>query len=224
MMLDVTEMAIAKRIVARNGNGVAQHRDILAALGDLRAMGTFDLDDAFYRTDGRCTYIHFGPVTTVPHEVIASTLNRSYTMTAEIERLDPCSQGVVIALGNDAGNSVLLVHDNQLVHQYHYASACYAIRSDRTVPIGRVTLRFAFRKTGHLQGTGELYIDGYKVGEALIPHTIPYYSVKGGAGADICPNRAPLFSGIVRQVTIEIAAPPMWNVNLGPQYSILERS
>src|SRR5205823_5142996 len=169
--------------------------------------------DACYISGGHCIYIHFDAIGHVPHLVATGTLNRSYAMAATVERPDVCSQGVLVALGHDAGGFVLFVQDNQLVYEYHYVSACYAIRSDCTVPTGPSTLQFVFTKTGHLQGVGTLYINDRKVAEAAIPHTLPYYTPMVGSEADVRPRRVGLSTGTIKRVMIETVAPPGWSLD-----------
>jgi hypothetical protein len=202
--------------------GRAQAGEIVATLHRLWSSGMHGLKEAFYTTGEQSLYVHFGAVERVPHQVAVSTLNQSYTVTVEVDRPDTRAEGILIALGNEAGGSVVLVHDNQLVHEYHYASACYSIRSDCMVPTGPSTLRFVFTKTGHLRGIGALYIDGRKVGEALIPHTLPYYTAVGGAVASAPFSRELLFTGTVKQVLIETATPPIWSFDSARRYTVLE--
>jgi hypothetical protein len=199
--------------VAAPDPSAARAGEILATLDDLRGTGMSNLDDACYRAGGHCLYIYFGAIGHVPHEVATRTLNRSYAVAATVERPDVCSQGVLIALGHDAGGFVLFVQDNQLVYEYHYVSACYAIRSDCTVPTGPSTLQFVFTKTGHLQGLGTLYINERKVGEAAIPYTLPYYTATAGPVADVGPRGDGLFTGTIKRVMIETVAPPGWSLH-----------
>ncbi|HKC75078.1 MAG TPA: hypothetical protein VKF37_12900 [Chloroflexota bacterium] len=196
--------------------GAARVGEILAILDYWRSTGMSNLDDACYRAGGLCISLYFGAIGHVPHEVATSTLNRSYAVAVTVERPDVCSQGVLIALGHDAGGFVLFVQDNQLVYEYHYVSACYALRSDCTVPTGPSTLQFVFTKTGHLQGVGTLYINDRKVGEAAIPHTLPYYTATAGPVADVEPRRVGLFTGTIKRVMIETVAPPGWSPRFCP--------
>jgi hypothetical protein len=196
--------------------------EIVATLHRLWSSGLHGLDETFYTERDRSIYIHFGPVERVPHQVAVGTLNQSYTVTAEVDRPNARAEGILVALGDAEGGSVLLVHDNQLVYEYHYASACYTIRSDCNVPARPATLRFVFTKTGHLQGVGALYIDGRKVGEALIPHTLPYYTPPVPAVAGSRSGREGLFTGTVKQVLIETATLPIWRFDSGRRYTALE--
>jgi hypothetical protein len=205
----------------------ARPGEILATLDCLRGTNMSDLDDVYYMAGGHCIYIHFGAIGHVPHEIATSTLNRSYAVAATVERPNVCSQGVLIALGHDAGGFVFFVLDNQLVYEYHYASSCYAIRSDCAVPTGPSTLQFVFTKTGHLQGVGTLYINDRKVGKAAIPHTLPYYTATAGPAADVEPTdvepaKVGLFTGTIKRVMIETVAPPGWSLDSVPRYTVLE--
>ena len=91
--------------------GAARVGEILAILDYWRSTGMSNLDDACYRAGGLCISLYFGAIGHVPHEVATSTLNRSYAVAATVERPDVCNQGVLIALGHDAGGFVLFVQE-----------------------------------------------------------------------------------------------------------------
>ncbi len=91
------------------------------------------------------------------------------------------------------------------------------------LPVGAVTLRYEFERTGPPDfaagkgspGIGRLYIDGSKVGETEIPVTVPLAFALSGEG--LCAGWDSLspaasayddefrFSGTIRQVVVELA-------------------
>ncbi|WP_165423508.1 arylsulfatase [Ktedonosporobacter rubrisoli] len=139
--------------------------------------------------------------------------NRSYTITAEIERADSRTEGVLVAQGGRFGGLALFIQNNQLVFDYNYlGDKHYIITSVAEVPGGASTLRFEFIRTGELQGQGRLVINGQVVGEGLIERTT---LLAGGPGAfDVGQNtltpvsetyETPFrFSGKLKYVTITL--------------------
>ena len=100
-------------------------------------------------------------------------LNRSYTITADIERSSRSEEGVLIAHGDVDGGYVLYVKENRLVHEYNYLGTIQKLQSDADLPIGAATVRFEFVKTGEHQGLGRMFVQERKVAEGPIPHTVP---------------------------------------------------
>ncbi|MBW2370776.1 MAG: arylsulfatase, partial [Deltaproteobacteria bacterium] len=107
------------------------------------------------------------------------TRNRSYTITVPVERSGKQDEGVLVAFGNHHSGYVLYVKDNRLVHEYNFMAnivsrgASYRVQSDLEVPVGKSELQFEFKKTGRFKGNGILYINGRKVGEVIMSHTLP---------------------------------------------------
>jgi hypothetical protein len=148
--------------------------DVLVTLERLRAEKAIDLDRVLCVAHGCFTYAWYGGIAHLPTTAVLLTMNRSYAITLEVERLHRRSEGVLISCGNLSGGFVFSISHNQLRYEYHCAGALYTIRSDREIPAGASTLRFVFTRTGHLQGIGTLYINDEQVGKASIPHTLPY--------------------------------------------------
>ena len=147
--------------------------EVLAALNRLRSDEVIALDDVLYVADGCVTYVSFGPVASVPPPVLALTVNRPYALAVEVERPTRHSEGRLLSCRIPSGGFVLSVRDSRLVHEYTCGGAMYTVRSDREVPTGSSTLRYVFTPTGHLQGSGALYINDRRVGARAIPHTWP---------------------------------------------------
>jgi arylsulfatase len=125
---------------------------------------------------------------------------------------------VIVACGGVNGGYTLFVADHKLHYDYNYFNiARYAIVSP-TLPTGKVDLKFNFVKTGMLKGTGELYVNGKKVGEGNLDHTVPgsfSLSETFDLGVD---NGTPVsnnykrkdhfpFTGQIDSVTITLTAP-----------------
>lgn len=100
-----------------------------------------------------------------------SLVNKSYTITADIQRSSTANDGVIIAHGDVDGGYVLYVRDNKLVHDYNFMGSVQKLKSSIELPTGRVTATFEFMKTGEFKGIGRLYVNGRLVGEGVIPRT-----------------------------------------------------
>jgi arylsulfatase A-like enzyme len=99
-------------------------------------------------------------------------LNRSYTITVPVTRPDRSSDGVLVSHGDHLGGYSLFIQNNRLVYEYNNYGALYRIESGIDMPTGKSIVKFEFTKTGFYAGTGSLYIDNRKVGEAVFAKTI----------------------------------------------------
>jgi arylsulfatase len=142
------------------------------------------------------------------------TRGKSWTITAEVERKDKNSEGVIAAFGSLRSGYVFYIKNNRLVFEYNFIGKLTKIESSEELPLGAATLRFEFQKGAGLQGTGILYINDRKVGEAVIPRTLPFLISWEGfdVGRD---SLSPVsdsysdkgefaFSGMLRKVVLEI--------------------
>lgn len=98
--------------------------------------------------------------------------NRSYSITATIDRPHVTSEGVIVAHGDVDGGYVLYVKSNRLVHEYKFIGTSYTVSSPANLPTGKSTVRFEFVKTGEYRGVGRLVVNGKQVGESPVPQTV----------------------------------------------------
>ena len=149
---------------------------------EARRYGALPLDERTFELrlapkpdapQNRTSFVYYPGMEHVNPSATPDTKNRSYTITAAVDRPDKKSDGVIVAFGSVTSGYVLYIRNNHLTHEYNYVGTIYKVESDIEVPTGHSTLRFEFRKTGELQGVGALYIDGKRAGEAPIPHTLP---------------------------------------------------
>ena len=97
--------------------------------------------------------------------------NRSYTITAEINRENKKSEGVLVAHGDHISGYTLYVKNNKLVYEYNYLGTVYKAVSNTKVPVGKSTIIFGYQKLEETKGKGLLYINDKKVGEVDMPKT-----------------------------------------------------
>jgi arylsulfatase len=152
----------------------------------------------------------------LPAAAVALTINRSHAISVEVERPNRQSQGILVSYGSRDAGFIFSIKDNRLTYEYYCAGALYTVRSEREIPLGNLTLRFEFSKTGHLQGIGALYVDDEQVGEAVIPHTLPYLCSsedphprqKGRVGTTLSGRPGAAFSGKISEVMIRSTGDP----------------
>jgi arylsulfatase len=97
--------------------------------------------------------------------------NRSYTITASINRSDKSQNGVLVAMGDQFAGYTLYLKNNRLVYEYNLFGTVYKMKSNIEVPLGAATFKFEFKKTGPLAGVGRLYINDIMCGEVAMPKT-----------------------------------------------------
>ncbi len=125
-----------------------------------------------------------------------NTLNRSYSITAEVDIPKDGAEGVLLSHGGNDGGFVFFIKGGKLHYAYNYvADTIFHFESKGNVPTGRHKLRYEFEMTGKpdvkkglgASGRGQLYIDDALVGQLELPKTIPLSMGLGGgvmAGAD----------------------------------------
>ncbi|MFA7468502.1 MAG: hypothetical protein WCY82_09585, partial [Desulfotomaculaceae bacterium] len=171
----------------------------------------------------RTRNIYFPGTQTIPGNTAVNVLNRSHSITADVEIPKVGAEGVLVSHGgNDAGYS-LYVQSNKLCYVHNYVGrSYYRVISSSTLPVGRHLLRFEFAVTGKpdikkgkgASGQGKLFIDGKMVGQEDIPVTTPIIlGLTGGltAGADpgspVTPDyKSPFkFTGRIYSVTVDVS-------------------
>jgi arylsulfatase len=144
----------------------------------------------------RLHYTYYPDTQKIPDQQAANMLNRSHSITADVDIPAGGAEGVLLSQGSDEGGYVLYVKDDRLHYVHNYvAKKLYHVESREPVPEGRHKLRYEFEVTGKPDlpggkgspGRGQLYIDDRLVGQADIPVTIPIRMTMGGGivvGAD----------------------------------------
>jgi arylsulfatase len=156
--------------------------------------------------------------------------NRSFTITATIDRATESQQGVLVALGDLYSGYAFYVKDNRLHFELNVAYEVKKLVSNIEVPTGPVTVRYRFDKVSTalavargllregldfdrlavLEGTGSLWIGDQKVAEARIDQ--PLFAVWEGLdiGRDLLTPVSPeyaspfAFSGRLHSVVYDI--------------------
>ncbi len=167
-------------------------------------------------------YTYFPDTQTVPWFAAVHVLNRSHSITADVEIPRDGAEGVLLCQGTGMGGYALYIKDGLLKYAHNYLGrAIYGVVSDAPVPEGRHQLRFEFEVTGQpdiphgkgASGRGQLYVDGKLVGAADIPVTTPLIFNPGGLTCGANPSvpvtpeyQSPFkFTGTIHEITVDVS-------------------
>jgi arylsulfatase len=174
-------------------------------------------------TKDRTSYKFYPHTQAIPFNAGPRFLNRSHSITADVEIPEGGAEGALISFGGVDGGYSLYVKDNKLQYVQNYVARDYLhVESTTPVPVGHHALRFEFEVTGKpdfangkgTPGRAQLYIDGKLVGQADFPHTTPFsLGLTGGitVGADPGAPVAPFyetpfeFTGTIHSVTFDVS-------------------
>ncbi|MGD9146017.1 MAG: arylsulfatase [Anaerolineae bacterium] len=171
----------------------------------------------------RTSYTLYPHTQSVPFNAGPRLLNRTHTITADVEIPAGGAEGALVSFGGTDGGYSLYVKDGKLQYVQNYVARDYLhVASTEQVPTGHHALRFEFEVTGPpdiangkgTPGRAQLYIDGKLVGQAEFPHTTPLslgltggITVGSDPGAPVAPfYETPFeFTGKVRSVTFDVS-------------------
>jgi len=171
----------------------------------------------------RSSYVYYPDSEPVPDNAAVKVLNRSHTITADVEIPKGGAEGVLLMHGGSDGGYSLYVKENKLHYVHNYVSkTIYHFASNTSVSEGRHKLAYQFQATGkpdlsHGKGSpgrGQLFIDGKQAGEIEIPVTTPI--ALGLAGSLVCGEnpsspvtpdyKSPFkFTGTIHSVTVDVS-------------------
>lgn len=173
--------------------------------------------------EDRTRYTFYPHTQGVPYNAGPRLLNRTHSITADVEIPQDGAEGVLISFGGTDGGYSLYVKDGKLQYVQNYVAREYLhVASTESVPAGRHALRFEFEVTGEpdiahgmgAPGRAQLYIDGRLVGQTDFAVTTPLsLGLTGGlkVGADPGAPVGPFytspfaFTGKIYAVTIDVS-------------------
>lgn len=171
----------------------------------------------------RTTYKYYPHTQPIPINASPPILNRSHSITADVDIPKGGGEGVLVSAGDIQGGYSFYIQDGKLHYAYNYVNRnIYYVDSTVAVPDGRHQLRFEFEATGKPEirkgkgspGRVQLYIDGKVVGNGDIPVTMPLSLGLGGAivigadsGSTVTPKyKSPFkFTGTLYSVTVDVS-------------------
>jgi len=181
------------------------------------------LDERPQITKDRTHYTFFPHTQAVPYNAGPRLLNRTHSITADVEIPPDGAHGCLVSFGGVDGGYSLYVQDNKLQYVQNYVARDYLhVASTVPVPAGHHELRFEFEVTGKpdfangkgTPGRAQLYIDGSLVGQADFAHTTPFslgltggITVGADPGAPVAPFYEPPFefTGKLHSVTFDVS-------------------
>jgi arylsulfatase len=147
-------------------------------------------------------------------EVAPSLGNRSFTVTAELDRPAAGTQGALFALGSGNNGIAFYVLGDRLVFDYNLFATHYKAVSDRPIPVGVSTVSVVFEKLGE-RGRATLKIDGVACGQVEVPKVlrmISSYGMDAGrdAGSAVSDDyQAPFdFQGTIKRLVFDMPRRP----------------
>ena len=128
-------------------------------------------------TAGRTDFTYSGEVSGIPDSDAPSLLNRSYTITAEVE-VAQGGEGMIATLGGRFGGYGLYLLKGKPVFLYNFVDLQrFRWEGQEALTPGKHTIVFDFTYDGPgfgKGGTGVLKVDGREVANMKVPHTIPF--------------------------------------------------
>jgi arylsulfatase len=119
----------------------------------------------------------FGGMGRLTESSVVNTKNKSHAITAEISMPRAGGEGIIIAMGGLTGGFSLYLKDDKLKYCYNFFGVeQYYVESNAVMPAGthQVRMEFAYDGGGMAKGGAvALFVDGKKVGEGRVEHTVP---------------------------------------------------
>ena len=126
---------------------------------------------------GRTSMTFYPGMVQLMENTVPNVKNKSHTITADIEAPD-AGNGVIVAQGGRFGGWSLYMKDGVLKYCHNYIGLeQFPVAAAEPLPTGRVTVQYRFTYDGGdpgAGGTGALYVNNKKVGEAHLEKTVPY--------------------------------------------------
>src|SRR4029453_16796401 len=129
-------------------------------------------------TAGRTVFTYAGTMAGLPPSAAPSILNRSYTITAEVEIPQDGAEGMLVTNGGRFGGFGFYLLKGKPVFLYHLVDfQGFPWEGTAALTPGKHTISFDFTYDGPgfgKGGAGILSVDGKPVANTKIAHTIPF--------------------------------------------------
>jgi arylsulfatase A-like enzyme len=174
-------------------------------------------------TAGRTLFTYTGQIAGLPVSDAPSILNKSYTITADVDVPQGGGDGILVTLGGRFGGYGLYLLKGKPVFTYNMVDLeRFRWDGQEALAPGKHTIVFDFKYDGPgfgKGGTGVLSVDGKQVATKTIPHTIPFLmsiDETFDVGIDL---RTPVddndyqvpfaFNGTINKLTVNLKPAPM---------------
>jgi arylsulfatase len=129
-------------------------------------------------TAGRDLFTYSGEMPGLPYSDAPSILNKSYTITAEVEVSKDGAEGMLVTMGGRFGGYGLYLLKGKPVFLYNFLDLeRFRWEGQQALEPGKHTIVFDFKYEGPgfgKGGSGVLTVDGQEVATKQVPHTIPF--------------------------------------------------
>jgi arylsulfatase len=166
---------------------------------------------------GRTSFTYYPGFLALPFGSAPPILNKSFSITAEVEIGNDGNQGAVFSLGGSDGGYGLYVQDNRPVFVGNFLNRSLTrVTSKSSLPAGAATLRAEFAYDGGGLGKGgtmSLFVNDEKVGEGRMEQTQAITLGLGGTldigedtGSPVDEAYTPPFpfNGVIQKVTVDL--------------------
>jgi arylsulfatase A-like enzyme len=167
----------------------------------------------------RKTFIYFPGQVALPNDAAPRILNKSWTLTADIEVPESGVEGMIATHGGLVGGYGLYVREGKPTFVYNYLAVDrYTIAGTTPLPKGKVQLKVDFAYNGKPGELGKgatvtMTVNGTKVAESQLQRTIPI-QISLGEGFDVGMDvgspvdftyKLPFrFTGNIEKVTVDL--------------------
>jgi arylsulfatase A-like enzyme len=168
-------------------------------------------------TGKRTSFIYYPGMVALPTGSAPNILNKSFSVTAEVETEDSQSNGAIFSMGGSDGGYGLYVKDSKPTFVGNFLGRTTSrATSQEALPSGKATVRGEFKYDGGGMGKGgtlTLYVNDKKVGESRLEQTQGITLGLGGAldigedsGSAVDEAYTPpfKFAGKIEQVTVDL--------------------
>jgi arylsulfatase A-like enzyme len=127
---------------------------------------------------GQTVFTYSGEMSGIPINLSPQIMNRSYTITADVDIPQGGGDGMLVTSGGLTGGYGLYVLKGKPVFDYNLMMmGQFRVEGPQNLAPGKHTIVFDFTYDGPgagKGGTGVLKVDGTQVGTMKMPHTIPF--------------------------------------------------
>jgi arylsulfatase A-like enzyme len=175
-------------------------------------------------TAGRTSFTFYPGMVRIPEGAAPDFKNKSYRITAYVDIPATGAEGVMLTQGGQFGGLALYLLENRPVFYYNFVGlAGYRLAAQDALQPGKHAIAFEFTYDGGglgKGGAGVLSVDGGKVAEGRIEHTIPL-RISLDEGFDIGEDtgtpasrdyelKMPFkFNGTIEKVTVDLKPVPL---------------
>ena len=172
---------------------------------------------------GRDVFTYTRPIVGIPQGTAPSILNRSFTITADIEVPADGGEGMLVTEGGRFGGWAFYLLKGKPVFVYNLLDLARArVESAGALSPGKHTVKFDFTYEGAgfgKGGTAVIKVDGTEVANQKLPYTIPFaleasetFDVGSdtGTGVDDADYQPPFaFTGKLNKLTLSLGQPQL---------------